>query len=335
MEQGLAETGENWREKIADLQALLADIQPKLIDAEARLAERFAEISRFEFKLRLQIEPLVQRLEALKNEIRALRRQLRQMQEDWFFARENDTDSDFVMADWNFDEEAGAAAAGDYRYMGPRAQPPLTDLSEDKQDAIKRLYRQLARRFHPDLARDEAERAYRTDIMMRINAAYAAGDLEKLQAIAAEPDNPSHVDYAQTDQQLAAAMLRELVRCRQRLAEIEKEFASLSQHRNAILLRRAQRAEASGYDLLAEMALELQEEIAQSMVERDILLQEIESFSFEQPEMAPDTFADTILDLSLEQMFDEDDDFLAAKDWTRRRSNWFHHDDDDILDDLD
>ncbi|MCB8967980.1 MAG: J domain-containing protein [Ardenticatenaceae bacterium] len=333
MEQGLAETGENWREKVAELQALLADIQPKLIDAEARLAERFAEINRFELTLRTKIGPLVQRLEILKDEIRGLRRKLRQMQEDWFFAKEQG-ENDFVMAGWNFSAEAGAAAAGDYRYMGPHVPPPSADLSADKQEDIKRLYRQLARRFHPDLASDEAEREYRTGVMMRINAAYTAGDLEKLQAIAAEPDNPDHMNDVQSDQQLAEALLRELVRCRRRLAEIEEEFASLARHRNAVLQRRAQRAAAAGRDLLAEMAVELQEEIAQSMVERDVLLQEIDAFSYEQPEISPDTFADTIFDLSLEQMFDLDDDYLAAEDWTRRRSDRYI-DEDDILDDLD
>lgn len=334
MEQGLAATGENWRAKVAELHALLADIQPQLIDAEARLAERFAEISRFELTLRTKIGPLAQRLEALKEETRALRRKLRQMQEDWFFARENGDAADFVMAGWNFSEEGGAAAAGDYRYMGPRVPPPPADLSADKQEAIKRLYRQLARRFHPDLARDETEREYRTGVMMRINAAYTAGDLEKLQAIAAEPDSPDHVHDAQTDQQLAEALLRELVRCRQRLAEIEGEFASLARHRNTVLLRRAQRAAAAGRDLLAEMVVELQEEIAQSMVERDVLRQEIESFSDEQPDMAPDTFADTIFDLGLEQLFDEGDDYLAASDWSRRRSDRFY-DEEDMLGDLD
>ncbi len=333
METKLVQTTNDWQEQVKELQALLDELRPKLIEAEARLAERIANISAFEFRLRATIGPLVERLERLQKEIQGYRKQLRQMQENWFFAQDNEAMDEWDLADWQFGADAGAAAQGEYRYMGPKVQPPPKDLSEDTQEAIKKLYRQLARRFHPDLALNEEDRAYHTEMMMRINAAYAAGDLEQLQAIATEPDSVSHLDAAQTDQQLAEALMREVARCQRRLAEIEEELARLAKHRNAQLLEKAEKAKAHGNDFLQMVADELQEKIAQTLVERDVLKQQIESFSEEEVEFARDDFADTIYDLNLEQVFEEDPD-IEAETWSMRRRSRFTYDD-DILDDLD
>ena len=41
-------------------------------------------------------------------------------------------------------------------------------------EEARKLYRDLARKAHPDLAQDEAERARRDEFIARVNAAYAA-----------------------------------------------------------------------------------------------------------------------------------------------------------------
>lgn len=335
LERQLTETTNNWQTQIKELQALLDELRPRLIDAEAQLAEKIAAISAFEFKLRAQIGPLVDRLEKLQGEIRALRQQLRHMQEDWFFAQDIEDSIEWDTTDWQFDATSGAAAEGRYRYMGPQVQPPAGELSKDTREAIKKIYRQLARRFHPDLALNEEDRAYRTDMMMRINAAYTAGDLEQLQAIATEPDSVSHLDAAQTDQQLAEALMREVARCQRRLSEIGEEMARLARHRNARLQEKAEQLVQKGRDYLQELMVELQEQIAQAMVERDVLQQEIETFGEEIPDFASDMFADTMFNLNLEQVFEADPD-LEAEDWHRRYSKESgYENDEDILDNLD
>ncbi|MFE7617926.1 J domain-containing protein, partial [Streptomyces sp. NPDC057496] len=43
-------------------------------------------------------------------------------------------------------------------------------------EEARRLYRDLARKAHPDLAQDEAERARRDEFIARVNAAYGRGD---------------------------------------------------------------------------------------------------------------------------------------------------------------
>lgn len=330
MAQTLIPADNDWQARIRDLQALLDEIRPQLIDAEARLAERLAAISTFEFQLRARIQPLVNRLEGLQNEIKQLRQRLRQMQEDyWFFTGDTAKNDKWVMSDWDFGEAATAAAQGDYRYMGSRVEAPPKPPSADRQETIKKLYRQLARRFHPDLALNEADREYRTDLMMRINAAYAAADLEGLQQLASEPDSPYYLDETQPEQQQAEALARELAHCQRRLQEIAEEFARLEKHRSTLLLRRVQQAAARGRDLIAEMMKELQQKITQKLVERDFLQQEMESFAGEELEFADSSFADTIYNLNLEQIFEDDAD-LAAEDWHRRRRDSFGWEDDPL-----
>ncbi|RSS84476.1 hypothetical protein [Streptomyces sp. WAC06614] len=53
-------------------------------------------------------------------------------------------------------------------------------------DEVRKLYRDLVRRAHPDLARDEAERGRRDAFIARANEAYARGDEQQLRALAEE-----------------------------------------------------------------------------------------------------------------------------------------------------
>ncbi|WP_374050409.1 J domain-containing protein [Streptomyces roseicoloratus] len=53
-------------------------------------------------------------------------------------------------------------------------------------DEVRKLYRDLARQAHPDLARDEDERKRREEFITRVNAAYARGDEALLRELSAE-----------------------------------------------------------------------------------------------------------------------------------------------------
>ena len=64
--------------------------------------------------------------------------------------------------------------------------------------ALRRLYREVSRRVHPDLTQDDADRLRRETLMRQANQAYEDGDSRRLQAIlqeyaigAASPDEPA------------------------------------------------------------------------------------------------------------------------------------------------
>jgi hypothetical protein len=53
-------------------------------------------------------------------------------------------------------------------------------------EEARKLYRELARKAHPDLAQEEKERARREEFITRVNAAYARGDEAELRELAEE-----------------------------------------------------------------------------------------------------------------------------------------------------
>ncbi|GED85888.1 hypothetical protein [Streptomyces sp. 6-11-2] len=53
-------------------------------------------------------------------------------------------------------------------------------------EEARRLYRELARKAHPDLAQEDDERKRREDFLSRVNAAYARGDEDQLRELGAE-----------------------------------------------------------------------------------------------------------------------------------------------------
>jgi hypothetical protein len=63
------------------------------------------------------------------------------------------------------------------------AEPAKAD---DPAKAVQRLYRDLARRVHPDLAQDPVEKERRNAFIARVNDAYKRGDLYELQRLAEE-----------------------------------------------------------------------------------------------------------------------------------------------------
>lgn len=88
---------------------------------------------------------------------------------------------------------------------------------------VLRLYRELAKRHHPDLARTPAEKERRADLMLRINVAFRERDLTTLQSIYLE---------VQLDLPLSPEEL-----CRQRLSWTRHEIARLDREIRALIVR--------------------------------------------------------------------------------------------------
>ncbi|WP_320775523.1 hypothetical protein [Streptomyces sp. CRN 30] len=68
---------------------------------------------------------------------------------------------------------------------GQEVRPPQRVRPSEE---ARKLYRELARKAHPDLAQEEDERARREEFITRVNAAYARGDAEQLRRLAQEWD---------------------------------------------------------------------------------------------------------------------------------------------------
>jgi hypothetical protein len=143
-----------------------------LAEAEAELAAEQAAVNAFRMHCRLKLDDLVDRLLELRAEKETLLLELELLRQGVDPAYLNDDDP--LMGEvWT--EE-----------IDDEEEPLLpTETPRDKA-AEKKLFRELARRFHPDLAASSFERSYRTTIMAAINDAYSAGNSEALYDLAGE-----------------------------------------------------------------------------------------------------------------------------------------------------
>lgn len=119
---------------------------------------------------------------------------------------------------------------------------------------LKRLYRELAKRVHPDLATDEADRAKRERLMAQANQAYQQGDADALRRILEDynssPESVKGIGVAAD----LVRVIRQLGQLRSRLAQIELEIATLNASDIAKLKIKAEEVSNQGRNLLAEMA---------------------------------------------------------------------------------
>lgn len=91
--------------------------------------------------------------------------------------------------------------------------------------SLQKLYRDAAKRFHPDLAGNDEEAEWRTEVMQKINAAFAAGDAEGLERIMRQERSDSP-DGDQVDPELAQIQ-HKIGRVRGRLAEVARRKQEL------------------------------------------------------------------------------------------------------------
>lgn len=141
-------------------------------------------------------------------------------------------------------------------------EPPIRQviLDDDPDRMLKRLYRALARRYHPDLATDPGERARRTRLMAEINAAYASRDLNALHLLSQQPPG------AAPDLPLAALALRQLkqiaLQLEARLMALRRERSDLLNGEMMWLSIQAKLVAREGRSLLREMAAQLERDYA-------------------------------------------------------------------------
>jgi hypothetical protein len=219
--------------------AVLRALEAELTAGETELERLLDELSVFEHDYNRVLGTRYQRLAELVSKVGELRE-----------ARERGESGDGSEADGEPVEEVI-----DLAEEPGRPKPP---------ESARRLFRKLARRIHPDLALDEAERARRTKLMMAANQAYQDGDIERLQELLEDEElGPDGVtgDGPMPD---LVRVIRRIGRATKRLDAIRSELRTLRESSMGILLVESAQAGSRGFDLLADMAVELDRLIART-----------------------------------------------------------------------
>jgi hypothetical protein len=136
---------------------------------------------------------------------------------------------------------------------------------------MKRLFREVAKRIHPDLTADDADRSRRQELMAEANQAYQRGDQARLGKILEKYDSsPESVQGEGAGAELVR-VIRKLSQTKNRLAEIENEAQQLVNSDLYLLKMQYEEAQSQGRDLIGEMTEKVETRIAESKQRLDEL----------------------------------------------------------------
>ena len=227
---------------LLDKREQLAAVRARLAERESELAQLRAQLKTFEGRYLRQVGVLYAELDDL--EARIAEREIDLYDSDSARSRAAEARQRA--------QETHDAAFGDAREAEEFDPPP----------SLKTLFREVAKRVHPDFARDAAEQRHFTLLMARANQAYNRGDAETLQRLL---DDHREIHASIAGEGAAA----ELLRITRQIRHAERDMARLDAERHTLLASEiaqlhldAEAAALDHRDLLAELAASLKEQVA-------------------------------------------------------------------------
>lgn len=225
--------------------AELAALESTLADRELELATLKADLRAFEVQYLRTVGSRLAELDEIEAQISEAEARRRPTD---FAARERA-------------EHARSQAENSAREVGAAAEPRRAPDFKPSED-LKRLYREAAKRLHPDLATDPGDRDRRTRLMAEANKAYEEGDVARLKAILEEWESSPEAVKGEGPGAELVRVIRKIAQVESRLHGIDTEISQLKESGLYELKVKVEEAEPGGRDLLGEMALQVDQQIA-------------------------------------------------------------------------
>ena len=220
------------REDVEALRAVLAERETLLGERVAELARARIDLASFRIRYRREVGGLHEELEELE-------RAIAKAELGEFTKRLQD-------------EGASETASPALLESAPRS---LTS------DAVRKLFRDVAKTIHPDLSADDQTRDRRHALMIEANRAYALGDEERLRMILdAWEKSPESVQGDDPDA-ARARLERRIAQVDEQLVACAGELADLHELPLSKLKAIVDDAEARGKDLIADQIRRLKRDI--------------------------------------------------------------------------
>ena len=218
----------------------LEELRAQVVELEARFAERDAEcvqvkadLDVFKARYRQQVGTLYEQLDQLELAI-----------------------AEAELGELSRQVESGSAVPSESP-VGAWPEPPPRYTS----DVIRKLFRDVAKTIHPDLARDEFTRDRRHTLMVEANRAYALGDEEQLRWILqAWERSPEAVQDSEPEAE-RLRIIRRITQIEEQLDMLVRDLAALQASPLWKLKAVVDGAAASGKDLVREMVARLKRDI--------------------------------------------------------------------------
>lgn len=226
--------------ELKNKQAELTSLEADLIQRELDLATLRAELTDFEGRYLRTVGVLYAELDEIEAQIAEAQ------------ARRTPRDS-------AAQEEATRA-----RTQAQESSETARAIAEPKPkptESLKKLFREVAKRIHPDLATNDTARARRQKFMSEANLAYENGDETKLRSILSEwESSPDTVEGEGVGAELIR-VIRKIAQIQKRLADIASEIQQLYGSDLYQLRAKADEAESQGRDVFKEMASQVEKQI--------------------------------------------------------------------------
>ncbi len=129
--------------------------------------------------------------------------------------------------------------------------------------SLKTLYREVARRIHPDLAVDDADRQKRQRLMAEVNQAYENGDEARPRGILEEYEGSPEAVFGEGTAVELVRVIRKIAQVKRRLKEIEAERQNVMVSDLFELKKKTDEGTKEGRDVLNEMASAVRSRIAE------------------------------------------------------------------------
>jgi hypothetical protein len=219
----------NEQEALSQLRDTVSDQERQIAQLEMEIYDLEREVDEFRQRYDQRVGFAEKRVEAARDVLNELQRQ-------------NAYQTNFTPVEEQFQQRWGKLRSASrveeienaFTSNSPTRPNRVPEIPEDIVEEVnfKRLYRGLARKFHPDFAKSEADREQRTRLMSFINDAYARGDIETLLLVERgemSPDVIAQISYPPAPDK--ALLILELQRLRSTKIELAQQIEILKARR--------------------------------------------------------------------------------------------------------
>ena len=215
------------------LRARATELDAMLVERGAEVARAQADLDAFEVRYRQQVGTLHEQLDTLE----------------------------LAIAEAELGELSKRLGSGpgatDKAPVGARPEAPPRFTS----DAVRALFRDVAKAIHPDLASDEVTRDRRHALMVEANKAYAVGDEERLRLILQAWERSPEAVPGSDPEAMRLRLVRRIAQVEEQLAVLESDLAALKDSPLGRLKAMVDEAAAKRKDLVRDMVARLKRDI--------------------------------------------------------------------------
>ena len=253
------------REIIADLSEEVYSLKNELAVFEAEYHGRIGVLYVKLDELELAIKEYLKRIELLESgKVKNL------------VDLEKEIEEQFKTDYQKIKEEKEEAEQYSEEYERVKEKPKLDEESEKR---LKSLYRELAKKYHPDMARTPEDKEKFHKIMAEINQAYNDRDLKKMEELAVRLKYPEKIFVRESLEEEFERLLRESEKLDEIISGLEDELAIIKNSDTYEFKVRVDDAGIQDRDLLKEMEGELNTKIEQKEEELKKVNQEFKNLA--------------------------------------------------------